>query len=274
MNTMELPGADADLTEVLGAWHHATLKLQQTHEILQGEVRRLTEELEIKNRELARKNRLADLGQMASHIAHEVRNGLVPITLYISLLKRKLSENPPCFEILEKLQSAFCDLDTTVNDLLHFTSDREANKIELELDGLIEEVCCSILPQFESQNIQVFTDVPEGLKFCADRDMLRRGVLNLLFNAIDAMQEGGKLVVKGERNDPENAGISITISDTGCGFGEEALKRAAEPFFSTKSTGTGLGLAIVCRVVEVHHGSFQIGNRPEGGAMIRLNFPG
>ncbi len=79
---------------MLEAWHEATDRLQQTHEVLQREVRRLSDELEVKNRELARKNRLADLGQMASHVAHEVRNSLVPFTLYLSLLRRNLERVP------------------------------------------------------------------------------------------------------------------------------------------------------------------------------------
>ena len=82
----------AELEQVLAAWHGATLRLEQTHEALRTEVCRLTDELEVKNRELARKNRLADLGQMASHVAHEVRNNLVPVSLYLSLLRRRLTE--------------------------------------------------------------------------------------------------------------------------------------------------------------------------------------
>ncbi len=74
------PCSDVELQVVLEAWHTATSRLQETHETLRHEVKRLTDELEIKNRELARKNRLADLGQMASHVAHELRNGLVPLT--------------------------------------------------------------------------------------------------------------------------------------------------------------------------------------------------
>ena len=85
----------SQLEQVLAAWHGATLRLEQTHEALRTEVCRLTNELEIKNRELARKHRLADLGQMASHVAHEVRNNLVPLTLYLSLLRRRLTRRRP-----------------------------------------------------------------------------------------------------------------------------------------------------------------------------------
>src|SRR6476659_6107913 len=84
---------DIDLHTILAAWNEATDRLQKTHESLRGEVRRLSDELESKNRELARKNRLADLGQMASHVAHEVRNSLVPMKLYLSLLRRRIAED-------------------------------------------------------------------------------------------------------------------------------------------------------------------------------------
>src|SRR6187431_2578910 len=84
------PPLRSDLETILEAWESATDRLQRTHEALREEVRRLTDELEIKNRELARKNRLADLGQMASHVAHEVRNGLSPVKLYLSLLCRRV----------------------------------------------------------------------------------------------------------------------------------------------------------------------------------------
>ncbi len=82
-----LQGEDYDLEIVLNAWHTATDRLQQTHRTLCEEVRRLTDELEVKNQELARENHLADLDRMASCVAHEVRNCLTPITLYLSLLR-------------------------------------------------------------------------------------------------------------------------------------------------------------------------------------------
>src|SRR6476619_7747279 len=98
-------GEKVDLEAVLNAWHTATLRLERTHETLCAEVARLNKELETKNRELARKNRLADLGQMASHVAHEVRNNLVPVSLYMSLLRRRLSDDSGSLEILAKIEA-------------------------------------------------------------------------------------------------------------------------------------------------------------------------
>src|SRR5690606_27699141 len=148
-----VPDATADLETVLAAWHDATVRLEQTHEALRGEVRRLSDELEIKNRELARKNRLADLGQIASHVAHEVRNSLVPVTLYLSLLRRRISDDSGAIDILNKVTAGFTVLDAMVNDLLHFTADRAPQQESVNVRQLVEEVRQSLAPQLEAQGI-------------------------------------------------------------------------------------------------------------------------
>ena len=169
--------ANVDLETVLAAWHTATLRLERTHETLCGEVARLTKELEIKNRELARKNRLADLGQMASHVAHEVRNNLVPVSLYMSLLRRRLSDDSGSLNILAKIEAGFTALDATVNDLLSFTAHRQPQWQTFLVGDLVNEVCESLEPQLEAQMIDVDIDVPPNTLLTADREMIRRAVL-------------------------------------------------------------------------------------------------
>src|SRR5687767_10158693 len=186
------PGAEVDLETVLAAWHTATLRLERTHETLCGEVARLTKELEIKNRELARKNRLADLGQMASHVAHEVRNNLVPVSLYMSLLRRRLSDDSDSQSILAKIEAGFTALDVTVNDLLSFTAHRQPHWQTFLVSDLVNEVCESLEPQLEAQMIHLDVDVPPNTLLTADREMFRRAILNLVLNAIDAMRSGGE----------------------------------------------------------------------------------
>lgn len=265
-----LPAANAELETVLTAWHQATVRLERTHEILRAEVHRLTNELEVKNRELARKNRLADLGQMASHVAHEVRNHLVPVTLYLSLLRRRVSNDSGAVDIADKIAGAFTALDATVHDLLNFTSDQEPRVSRFPLGRMVEEVCASLAPQLGAQSIEVVLDVPEGQWICADESMVRRCVLNLMLNAVDAMPEGGSLVVT---SSAVAEGVEVEIADTGPGLSEEACRRAFDPFFSTKRGGTGLGLAIVHQIAEVHGGSVSVANCPEGGAAVTLRFP-
>jgi signal transduction histidine kinase len=262
--------ASADLETVLAAWHGATIRLEQTHEALRGEVQRLTHELEIKNRELARQSRLADIGQMASHVAHEVRNSLVPVTLYLSLLRRRLSDDDGSREIVEKIAAGFTNLEVTVNDLLQFTADRDPCWQRFEVRGLVEEVLASLAPQLAAQSIETIIDIPDRQTLTADRDMLRRAVLNLSLNALDAMPEGGRFFIT-TYSGPE--GLELEIADTGPGLSEQAQRRAFEPFFTTKSNGTGLGLAIVDRIAEVHGGDVAAANCPEGGAAFTIRIP-
>lgn len=262
--------ASADLATVLAAWDAATGRLQETHEALRREVQRLTDELEAKNRELARKNRLADLGQMAAHVAHEVRNSLVPVTLYLSVLRRRLAHDLAGLEVLGKIEAAFTALDATVHDLLHFTADRDPRWECFALGALVDEVLASVVPQMAAQSIRAVVEIDPGQTLSADRDMIRRAILNLVLNALDAMPDGGELRISAACDGDE---VLLRVADTGPGLDPEAARRAFEPFFTTKAGGTGLGLAIVDRIVDVHGGSVTAENAPEGGAVFTLRLP-
>lgn len=265
-----LIGREPQLEAVLAAWHDATVRLEQTHSALRTQVSRLTDELEIKNRELARENRLADLGRMASHIAHEVRNNLVPVALYLSLLRRRISDDRGSLDILDKVDSGVRALDTTVHDLLSFTAERDPRLSRVNLRKLVDDVLDALAPQLDAQGIAITVDVPSGLAARADHDMLRRAVLNLALNALDAMPDGGELTITGVDG---LYGCELEIADSGPGLSDEALRRACEPFFTTKNTGTGLGLAIVQRMAEMHGGQVSVCNCPEGGAAFTLRIP-
>ncbi len=260
----------SELEMVLAAWNAATDRLQKTHETLRDEVRRLSDELETKNRQLARKNRLADLGQMASHVAHEIRNGLAPVTLYLSLLRRRLGSDPGSLDVLDKMEAGFTAVEVTVNDLLNFALDREPVWGRFAVRQLITEVCESLAPQLSAQGIQVEVDAAGDAQVLADREMLRRALLNLVLNGLDAMPQGGELVVTFWQGP---AGFELEVADSGPGVDRELQQRVFEPFFTTKTEGTGLGLAIVHRIAEAHGGDVQIANCPEGGAAFTLRIP-
>jgi signal transduction histidine kinase len=259
-----------DLQAILHAWNAATDRLQRTQEALRAEVRRLSDELEQKNRELARKNRLADLGQMASHVAHEVRNSLVPIKLYLSLLRRRIEKDPPSLEILEKVQSGFAALEVTVGDLLHLSSQRDPVRQEIPVRLLVEEVLSALAPQLAAQGIAVQVDCPPELRARMDPEMLRRALLNLVLNALDVLPAGGELVITACRTP---AGLELEVADSGPGIPPALVERLFEPFFTTKQGGTGLGLAIVERIAAAHGGRVLASNCPEGGAAFTLILP-
>lgn len=262
--------ADVDLKLILSAWNEATDRLEHTHQTLAAEVRRLSDELDAKNQQLARKNRLADLGQMASHVAHEVRNSLVPMKLYLSLLRRRIDSDRGSVDVLDKVMAGFTALEATVGDLLHFSSQRDARRQRVAVLGVIEELVESLEPQFEAQNIRTSVDCEANLMASVDRDMLRRSLLNLVLNAVDALPAGGELVITACLTP---AGLELEVADSGPGVPAPLAERLFEPFFTTKAGGTGLGLAIVERIAAAHGGRVNVQNCPEGGAAFTLIFP-
>jgi signal transduction histidine kinase len=203
-------------------------------------------------------------------VAHEVRNNLVPVTLYLSLLRRHVTGDEECVRILDKVASGFTALDATVHDLLHFTSDRDPQLQTFPLAPLVDDVFAALAPQLAAQAIHTDALLSPQLSLTADRHMLRRAILNLVFNAMDAMPAGGRIQIRAAVQDGI---VELEVADTGTGLSAETLARAFEPFFSTKSGGTGLGLAIVYRVAEVHGGEVTAANRRGGGASFTLRIP-
>ncbi len=266
---MIAPG-DVDLKMILAAWNEATDRLQHTHQTLAAEVRRLSDELDAKNQQLAKKNRLADLGQMAAHVAHEVRNSLVPMKLYLSLLRRRIDRDRGSLDVLDKVMAGFTALEATVGDLLHFSSQRDARRERMAVAGIIADLVQSLEPQLNAQNIRTRVDCPATLIASVDPDMLRRSLLNLVLNAVDALPAGGELVITVCFT---SAGLEIEVADSGPGVPAPLAERLFEPFFTTKTGGTGLGLAIVERIAAAHGGRVTVQNCPEGGAAFTLIVP-
>jgi signal transduction histidine kinase len=206
---------------------------------------------------------------MAAHVAHEVRNSLVPMTLYVSLLKRRLSDDAGSQDIVAKIASGFTAIEATVADLLGFTCDREPVKRDVAVQELVEQVVQSLAPQLSAQGINCSIEIPRDAPLSADGEMLRRAVLNLVLNAIDAMPDGGELVITGYNGAGE---FELEIADSGAGIPDDAMDRIFDPFFSTKREGTGLGLALVQQIVQAHGGTVRAANCPEGGAAFTLTF--
>lgn len=266
----QIPDRDPDIDIVLDAWQQATDRLQQTQETLRAELCRLSNELARKNAELAKKNRLADLGQMAAHVAHEVRNCMLPLKLYLGLLERHVPAEESSRSLFVKFNSGFTALETIVSDLLHFTAERTPIWREFDLRLMVCDVVESLETQLHDQDIVLDVDIPLRQDIVADVDMLRRAILNLLLNAVDAMPNGGELYLTSHL---ECDRVEIEVADSGTGLSAEQLRRVCEPFYTTKTAGTGLGLSIVEKVVSVHGGQLTVMNCPDGGAAFTLIIP-
>jgi signal transduction histidine kinase len=260
----------AELEQALAACDGATVRLEQTHEALRDEILRLTEELEQKNRELAHKARLADVGRIVSHVTREVHNRLLPLNVCMNLLQGRLKTDPFSLDLIGKIQSDLAALEQRLKELLPLAPDGRPDLQAINLRQAVEDACEPFAPEFAARRIETIVDIPRNVTIRADLSLLRLAVRHLALNASDSMPHGGRLVFTSYRGP---RGVELEIADSGAGLSDEARLRLFEPFFSTKRDGAGLGLAVVCRIAELHGGDVVATNCPEGGAAFTLRFP-
>jgi signal transduction histidine kinase/CheY-like chemotaxis protein len=232
--------------------------------------------------------RLRALGQMASGIAHDINNALSPVALYTeSLLDREPGLSVRTREYLETTQRAIEDVAHTVGRLREFYRKPETQVllVPVDMNVLIRQVLeltrarWSDMPQQKGIVIQVRTDLEADLPAVAGIESeTREALTNLIFNAVDAMPEGGTLTLrtKAVRIPPtlSTQRVHVEVVDTGMGMDEETRRRCLEPFFTTKGErGTGLGLAMVYGVAQRQNAEIEIESSPGLGTTMRLNFP-
>ncbi len=284
-----------DLAELIAAFNQVTTNLQRSHEKLHGEVSRLRAELHEASVQIERSRRLAALGEMAAGIAHEVRNPLGSIRLYARMLEQDLAERSVDREIAVKIGRSVAEIEGIVGDVLSFAREYRLNWGEVEAWGAMERALEAACPEQDPlwRQVGVARDGPrEPLGFDADASLVQQALLNLVRNALQAMEDhpapgsGHRLVlavtrrdlVVGERRVP---GVSLAVRDSGRGVSEEVVARMFNPFFTTRHTGTGLGLAIVHRIMDAHGGRVEVRNNretagaagEEPGACAELIFP-
>lgn len=264
-----------DLRAMLDATSDATERLQRSHDLLLGEVSRLSVELEHKNRLLARKTRLEVLGEMAAGVAHEIRNPLGGILLYAGLLERDLVGSPKALRSVRSILRGVRSLDSIVGDLLSFTRGFEPSPRPCRLNDICEEALRDAIAEFARTDIRVERRYARpDVALDADPDMLRRAVLNLVLNAIQAMRQEGSLTVRTGLAICDGARAArIEVSDTGPGIAPDIRERLFEPYVTNREGGTGLGLAIVQKIAESHGGEATGANRDEGGAVFTITLP-
>ncbi len=274
MTTTQAVRTEPDLATILRTYNEVTERLKRSHEALLTEVARLHDELHEKNRELQRRERLAALGEMAAGLAHEIRNPLGGIGLYASVLEKDLADRPRERDVARRISAGVGNLERIVRDILAFAGDADPKLADVRLDGVLDAVLGHAAPAARARmvNLAVDSDLGELTVRC-DAGQIERALLNLVLNAIDAVDDGGHVRVRASRRPNELGSVAIVVEDDGAGIAAEHLHRIFNPFFTTKDHGTGLGLAIVHRIAEAHGGSITARNRSEGGASFVLSLP-
>ena len=238
------------LEESFGKFIESAKKLEKNYNLLKKEVVSLKEELKQKDLEIKRKENLATIGQTASAIAHEIRNPLGAMKLFVSILKSDLKENIQVQDTLKQIDICISSLDNVVSNVLQFSKSNKNTFSPINIISIIKEQL-GILKSAVKKEIFVderFDD--DNIFVLGDESSLSRVFYNLFLNSFQAQKENPYICVSVSLKEKE---VIIQICDHGNGIKEEILNKIFDPFVSTKNEGTGLGLAVVKQILDSHN---------------------
>jgi signal transduction histidine kinase len=256
--------------------------LKDYSERLEEMVKERTHELEAAHEELVKREKLSVLGRLTAIVSHDLRNPLGVIRSSAYYLETKLGNaDGKITKHLKRIEEKVVHCDSIVNELLEYNRSRPPETTMMELNPWIETVLDEV--EIPAQVTMVRELSPDISKVPFDKEKLRRVVVNLVENAIQAVdvrQENWneakgpyrpqvKLVTSSVEN-----GVSIEVEDNGAGMDEETAARAFEPLFTTKARGSGLGLAIVKKIVEEHKGIIELLSKKDRGTSVSVRIPG
>jgi signal transduction histidine kinase len=272
--------AEASRTVASGHWD-THVEVPNTEELgeLAEAFNTMTHEIITQRERLLQSERVAAWRELARRLAHELKNPLFPLQITVENLLRARSLPPAEFEEIFReststLLAEISNLKTIIGRFSDFSKMPQPQLQQVQVNDLLKRVVALHEPQFNTPGkapikaeLQLDASLPE---IDADPDLLHRVFSNLVLNAMDAMPEGGTLVLRTRQN---GEGIRVEIADTGVGLKPEECERLFTPYYTSKQHGTGLGLAIVQSVISDHRGSITVESEPGRGATFKIELP-
>ncbi len=233
-------------------------------------------------KKLIQEDRMISLGKLVASSVHEINNPIQGLLTFSHLMRDILDEGELSAENVDKFKKYVSLMSTElercgniISGLLSFSRQSELAPKDIDLNEILEQAIALTRHKMEIQGIQLSTKLsPRPLIVNGDVNQLQQCLLNLIFNAIEAMPDGGQLNVVSQL-DKANGNALVEIRDTGTGIAEENLAHIFDPFFSTKEEGegTGLGLSIVYGIVKNHGGDIRVESQKGKGSTFVLSFP-
>ena len=222
-------------------------------------------------RAIEKSEQLAAVGELAASIAHEVRNPLAGMKGALEVLRDELAVKPSNAEIVDELLAQIDRLEQLVRDLLTFARPRALNRQPFDLQELLDRLLRRYKESVDAAGITIHRIYGPGTgSVTADLQQMEQVFLNLIHNAVQAMERGGTLTVSTQ----DGGGVTaISFSDDGKGIPPGDLGRIFQPFFTTKHRGSGLGLPIVKKILEAHGGSIEVSTEPGVGTIAVVSLP-
>jgi len=245
-------------------------------DMYQEVVRAKTEEI-TRIKEEAKLDRLTLIGEMAAKVAHEIRNPISSINLNLELLEDELEgfkgkvQTEEAEELVRSIREVLDGLSRFVQDYLQFARLPSMEFKPHDINFILENLLSFLSTEIHDRRVELITDFDEDIPpMMLDEDQLNRALMNVLKNSIEAMPDGGRLIVstklKGDM-------AVINISDSGAGIDRSEWDKIFLPFYSTKENGTGLGLPLADQIIREHGGSISLTSAPGKGTTFTISLP-
>ncbi|NWG86538.1 MAG: HAMP domain-containing histidine kinase [Hydrogenophilaceae bacterium] len=261
-----------ELKEAFALFSETSAKLSEAYEELQSQVARLSAELATANGELARRERLSALGEMAAKLAHQFRTPLAAALLYVGHLARPGLADADRIRFAEKTLSRLRYLERLIQDMLSFVKGQQGEPTAISVQGLVEELEQVIEPQATLQGVEIEATAPAApLLVWVDRPAVLGALINLMENALQASPVGSRIRLQADSH--SSPFVAFRVEDEGPGIPEETKARLFEPFFTTRGEGSGLGLAIVKQTADAYGGWVEVESVAGRGSAFTLFLP-
>ncbi|MEH7110373.1 ATP-binding protein [Bacillus sp. JJ1764] len=219
--------------------------------------------------EIRQKEKLALIGQMATMIGHEIRNPIASLKEFIQMQKESYPESNDYYQIMIQEVDR---INLIVNDLTLIGKPRSISNENASITEIINYSISVIQPQAKCNKVKIVTKVDEQLPpLKCDINQLKQVFLNIIKNAIEAMPDGGNIIVTVTLDNKTH--IFISIEDEGCGVPQKSIKTLGTPFFTTKKEGTGLGLMVSKQIINDHNGEIKIESQEGIGTKVIVKLP-
>jgi hypothetical protein len=239
-------------------------------EAAQNDLQRLHE------KQMARVDRFATLGELAAGIAHEIKNPIAGIGGAIQILSRDFPENDYRREIFEEILKQINRIDQDIMDLLSYARTAKPEFGRYDIHKILQQAILLLRDRAAQQKVEIEVHYAEKIPTVeVDEKQIQQVLVNLGLNGIQAMKDGGTLKFSTRLHQTsDNEGlVEIEIEDTGQGIPKEKLSKIFTPFFTTRHTGTGLGLSICQKLIDQHQGTIEVSSDPDKGTSFTILLP-
>jgi hypothetical protein len=268
----EISEGDLDVTVSFSRRNDEIGDLGRNFNYMMRQLRESRKEIEVMHRtQMSRAEHLATLGELATGLAHEIRNPLAGIAGVFEIISRDLPESSPAKAMVKDVRLEINQINRILTDLLETARPHPPRMMLSNLNTTVEHAVMLARQQVLLKPIKIeLHQAPELAEVEHDSDQIHQVLLNLLLNAVQAIEsEGTVLVEMGSRE----GCACVTVSDTGRGIPEQQLSQIFRPFFTTKGNGTGLGLSLTRRIVEEHHGRINVTSVVGKGSSFEVLLP-